>query len=267
VLKMRLTKYLRIWYKTFALELSSDLAYKWNFIIKCFAIMFVDFIGPLIAILIYSSSSGIPGWTFEQFIFFTGTFTLIFGLNHFFFVSFPIRVISNVRNGDFDQFLLKPFNTLLYMTFSAWDLDGIAEVLVGAGLIIWALPQLGITFAFWNVFWYIILILFGLLFQYSIMVMISAISFLVVKSWGLFDLFWGFTKFARYPLNIFGVSAQFIFTFLFPVAISAHYPALALMNGATAWGLLKIILPVLGFFGFSLLLWHFAMRNYSSAGG
>ncbi|MBT7903728.1 hypothetical protein HN587_07735 [Candidatus Woesearchaeota archaeon] len=264
---MRFRRYLKIWKKSLALELSSDMAYKWNFIIKCIAMALVDLLGPLIAILIYNTSSGIPGWTFEEFIFFTGTFTLVFGLNHAFFVKFPIRVIENVRNGEFDQFLIKPFNPLLFLTFSAWDLDGFAEVAVGLFLIIWSGLKLSAVMTATGIFWYIVLILFGVLFHYSIMILISAISFLVVNSWGLFDLFWGASKFARYPLNIFGATTQFTMTFIFPMAISAHYPATAILHGVTALGLIKVILPVIGFFSFSLLLWNWAMKNYTSAGG
>ena len=216
-----MNKYLKLWKRTFELELSSEMAYKTNFLIKSFALLIADLIGPIITMLIYSSSSGIPGWRFEEFILFQGTFILVTGISHAFILTFPVIVVENVREGTFDKILIKPFNPLLYLTFSSIDLEGVAEIITGTFLIAWSLIKLDISIFSVNTVYYAMFLLLALLFLYSAMIIISALAFLVVRSFGLFELLFKFMDVARYPMNIYGFEMKLIFTFLIPLAVKA----------------------------------------------
>ncbi|MCG2717968.1 MAG: ABC-2 family transporter protein [Nanoarchaeota archaeon] len=243
------------------------MAYKTNFAIKMLAFIIMDMIGPLVALLIYKNTAGIPGWTFEEFILFTGTLTLVFGFGHAAVIMMPARIIDDVRQGHFDKHLLRPFKSLTYFLFSSPDIDGVAEITVGLILVSWAFVKLGLTVFSWNFLIYIFLIIIGFIFQYAVMIMISALAFLFVKSWALFDVFFTLTNFARYPLTVYGGGITFFLTFMFPIAISASYPADALLNGISGFGILKIVLPVFLFLFVSVWFWNMAMKKYSSAGG
>ncbi len=255
-----------IFKKGMQLTLSQDMAYKWNFLITVIATMFKDFIGPLIIILIYTSTSGIPGWSLYEFLLFQGTLTLVFGFGHFAFVQIPAKVISGVRRGTFDKYLLKPVDTLFYLTAIATDWDGLGQVAVGLALIIFAFIKLNLAISL-NFWIYVLLILVAFIFQYAIMVLISALTFLIVQSWALLDLFFKISDFARYPSSVYGVGLRFMLTFFFPIAISAYYPSIVLINGFSIKLLLEAVIPVFVFFILSLYVWKLAMRKYTSAGG
>ncbi len=107
----------------------------------------------------------------------------------------------------------------------------------------------------------------GFLFQYAVLIFISSLAFLFVKSWALFDVLFTLSNFARYPLNIYSNSLVIFLTFLFPIAISAFYPVEVLLRGMTFLNLVKVILPVVIAFGISVWFWGMAMKKYSSAGG
>lgn len=255
----------RIYKKYIDLGLAKDMAYKTNFFIKMFALIIADIIGPLVTILIYQTTSGIPGWSFPEFILFQGTFILVFGLSHTFVFTFPFEVISMVRRGDFNKVLTAPMSPLLNVTFRSFDLEGIAEVVVGIALISWSLTQIHTTAAAGII--YGLLILAGLLFMYSVMILIAALSFLVVKSWAVIDLFFKTTDMARYPTSIYGNPLRFFVSFLFPIAIAATYPATILLKGVSWQAVLAILAPVIAFFLLALMLWEKGMRRYTSAGG
>lgn len=261
---MRTLKIIR---RAAGMQLSRDMAYKWNFFIKLGATVVQDLIGPLIILLIYSTTSGIPGWSFYEFILFQGTLTFVFGIGHFLFVSIPVETIYNVRNGTFDKFLVQPVNTLIYLTASAFDWDGISQVFVGIFLVVFAFMKLNLAVFSVNTLAFLFLVLLGLLFQYSIMVLIGALTFTLIQSWALLDLVFKLTDFARYPSNVYGLSIQFFITFLFPIAISAFYPVQALLHGFNLIFLLKASIPVILFFAFSLWLWNIGIKKYTSAGG
>lgn len=262
-----MNKYLKLWVKTFALELSSDMAYKGNFIVKSLGLILADLIGPIVMLLIYANSLGIPGWGFEEFILFQGTFILVMGLSHAFLFIFPFQVIENVRHGTFDKFLVKPFNTMLYLTFSSIDIEGFAEVFVGLVLIIWAFIKLNLIILSFNTLLYLFMIVIAFIFMYSLMVLISSLSFLFVKSLGLFDLLFKLTDVSRYPMNIYGFEMRLIFTFILPVAVISFYPASALLGTLNILNLALISMPVTAFLIFSIIMWNLAMKKYTSSGG
>jgi ABC-2 type transport system permease protein len=258
---------LKVLRKASGMNMSREMAYKWNFFIKMGATLLQDFIGPIIILLIYSTTSGIPGWTFYEFLLFQGTLTLVMGVGHFLFVGIPVEVIHNIRNGTFDKYLLNPVNVLVYLTVIAMDWDGLAQVFSGIVLLVIAFAKLNIALISYGMLAYAILVLLAFLFQYAVMILVSALAFLMIQSWALLDLFFKLADLARYPSNVYGSGVQFFITFLFPVSISAFYPAQALLNGFNLLPVLKVGIPVIIFFLFSLWLWKAAMKKYASAGG
>ena len=257
----------KLFFKSLEIELSKEIVYKWNFIIKLISIMTIDVVSPLITLLIYSTTSGIPGWSFEQFLLFQGIFIFVMGISHATQFAIGWTTVYNVREGTFDKFLTKPYNPLVYLTLTSFDLEGFGEVFVGLFLIIFGFVKLDLAVLSWNFLAFAVLILAAILFMYSLIVLISALAFIFVKSFGLFNIFFNILEMARYPSTIYGSSIRFMITFLFPVAIASTFPALAILEGFSLFGVVKAILPVIGFFLLSLFLWSAAMKKHSSAGG
>lgn len=175
-------------------------------------------------------------------------------------------VVENVREGTFDKILTKPFNPLLYLTFSSIDIEGLAEVLTGLILIIWAFLKLNIAVSI-NLLIYIIIILIALIFMYSLMIIISSLAFIFIKSFALFELLFKLLDIGRYPMSIYGFEMRIIFTFLIPVAVVSFYPASALLGTLNTIRLFEIIIPVGIFLILSILMWNISIKKYTSAGG
>ena len=262
-----MSRYFGLFKRNLAMNLESEMAYKANFIIKSFSLVIGDLVAPLLILLIYTATSGIPGWSLHEFILFQGILTTVFAMNRTFLVAIPFKVIENVREGTFDKILIKPYNPLLYLTATSADADGFAEILVGVGLIVFASVNLGVSFIGLNGLAFIILLILGLLFLYSIMILIGSLSFIVVKSYALFDIFFRLTDFSRYPLSIYSFWTQVTLTFFFPVAVSAYYPASFLLGHMAFGNLFVIGAPVLIFLGIAILVWNVAITKYTSAGG
>ncbi len=260
-------RHLRYFFKMCGMILSSDMAYKWNFIIKMVAIVFMDLIGPLVILLIYSTTSGIAGWSFEQFILFQGILTFVIGIGQTFFLHIGYDVMDMVQHGKFDTVLVKPFRPLVQLTLSSLDWEFVPEIFVGIALMVWAFVKLGLPVFALNTLMFLILMILGIIVYYSIIVLISSLAFLVVKAWGLFSLLWRSMDFVRYPLDIYSLPLRNLFTFFLPLGLASFYPAKALF-GEVSWLFVgEMVLVVGAFFGISLILWHFAMKKYSSAGG
>ncbi|MBW2969055.1 ABC-2 family transporter protein [Candidatus Woesearchaeota archaeon] len=260
-------KFLSLEKKSILLALASDMAYKTNFYIKCFALVLADFIGPLMTILIYTTTLGIPGWTMFEFLFFQGTLILVFGFGHAFAIVLPYEVIDCIRDGEFDQYLVKPFNTLLYLISRSFELEGLAEMAAGFVIIVYSMIMLKSSIFSFNFLLFIVLVLVGCMIQIAAMIFISSIAFLAVRSDALMDLFFKVSDFARYPLSVYSFGIRFFLTFLFPIGVSSFYPAVVFLKGASFSFLASVLIPSVLFVMFSVILWNISMKSYTSAGG
>ena len=259
-------KYFKLLGRCMKIWMLRDFAYKGDFFIKMFSTVFSDMVMPLTSVFIYTASRGIPGWSLEQLLLFQGTLIVIFGLARTISYAFSWWVLDSINWGNFDQYLLKPYSTLLYIMALTVDHYGIAETLSGVLLVIYAMTKLKITVLTFNMLAFMLFVTAGTSVIVASQIMIASMGFLAVKSEALLTLHNKLTDFARYPLNVYGMGIKFFLIFLFPMAVSSYVPAQVLLHGFTANTLLYLI-PVAAYFYLSIWLWNSAMKKYSSAGG
>ena len=260
-------KFLRLEAKAAALDLSRELAYKGNFLMKGVAFVITDFIGPILTLLIYSTTLGIPGWSMFEFLLLQGSLIIFAGLGHTFVLALPYDVIRSIDKGEFDKYLIRPYPPLLYLITQAVLVEGVIETFAGIFVVAFAMWKLQLSVFSFNFVAFLLLIVLGLLFQAGMMIMISALSFLFVKSDALMHLYHKLSDFARWPLTIYSPLLKLLFVFFVPVAISSFFPAKVLLDGFSLSLLLQASLPVLAFLAVAIGFWQLAMRKYASAGG
>ncbi len=262
---MLVGKFFRIWKKTIILVFEMSMTYKVGFFILLLSLFLGDLIIPIVSVIIYAISEGIPNWTLAEFILFQGTLILVMGIWHTLFASLLGETISLVQEGTFDKILLRPFSSLGFLTANSFEFDGLAEVAAGLFIIGWALIQLEL-FSFMLLPYFLIIIL-AVLFEYALTIIASSLAFVFTKTWRLFELITIVEKFSRYPLDIYTVSMKFLLTFMVPAAIASYYPASILLGKQPLLTVAWITIPVVIFFIFSLWLWNFLLKRYTSAGG
>jgi len=260
-----LKQFFRVCRTNIALAFEDEMAYKAAFFIQTLSLFLGDLVVPIVSTLIYSVSAGIPGWSLYEFILFQGTLIIVIGLWHMFFAGLLGETINSVKEGTFDKVLLKPFSSLAYVTSRGFDLDGIGEFLSGIAIVVFAMFKL--KFALILLIPYVIAILLGALFEFSLTVIASSFAFIFVKTWRLYEFISALERFGRYPLIIYSEGLRFILTFGVPVAMASYYPASLLLGKESLSMALIAAIPVLVFFGIALLCWRYAMTKYSSAGG
>ena len=260
-------RWLRIWKRRTAIEIASEMAYKGDFFLKSIGIAVIGVIGPLIALLIYSNSKGIAGWSFEQFLLLTGLFSLASGLSSLFTMAMTFRTIEKIRDGTYDIDLVRPMRPLSYALATATDIDASAEVIAGMAIVSYALPKLGLHLATANVAASLLIIFLALLFFLSLNIIIVAFAFLFVNTYTLIDLFYEVAKIGKNPISVYGKTGSALLTYVFPIGLAAFYPAQALFGVLSLVEVLKLSLVAFGFLAFAIILWELGIRKYQSAGG
>ncbi len=262
-----MAKLLRIWKGAMKLVLSGEVAYRFNFILTVIAYLLFSVTGPIIALLIYNVSSGIPGWTFEEFLLLSGTFTIASGINYTFLAGISWETIEKIWQGTYDAVLIRPVRPLALATATAFNTDNLPNIVVGSAIVIFAFSKLNLALNANMLVSYIFLLGLAILFFYSLDIIITSLAFLVTKSGVLMSILDEILGLGKNPISIFGATGMILFTFIFPIGLAAFYPASALLGKLSLPAIAELAVVAFAFFGISLLAWSFAIKKYTSAGG
>lgn len=247
------------------LKWSSKTTYRLDYLLTVLSTLISDIFIPVITLVIYSITRGIPGWSYSEILMFQGIFLLISESNRFLFSNIPSTVAHNVREGSFDNFMLKPIPILPYITIRSFDLDSLPGIFTSFGIIGYALFSIRTNLA--SVLGFLYLTLLGISILFSLSLIVGALSFFYVRIHILHRLIWKLKEFAKYPLSIYTRMIRGILTYIVPFGFAAFYPASALISGVSLLFLGKSTLIALVFFVFSYLTWRYGLGHYESAGG
>lgn len=250
-------------------SLNRELAFRGNFLMK--VLLEVVWLAILLLFFhtIFRNTSRIEGWNEHQYLFFLGCYYALEGLIETLFLENCVEFGELVRTGNLDFFLLKPIDEQFLLSFRHIDWSTAPKVLIGAGLMVVALNQLGEPIGLWQVFGFLVALGSGVVMAYSFLIMLSSTAIWMVRNQSLMELWWLFSSLMRYPRDIYeepwAVLIQKVFTFVLPALLVVSVPAEAMVRvldpRLLAWTVCAAILMV----GISRWVFKRAIRSYRSA--
>jgi ABC-2 type transport system permease protein len=216
--------------------------------------------------VIYSHTDHIGDWTKWQIVLLIGTSHFIQQIFQAFFLTNITQLSELIRTGKLDFMLLLPVNTRFMVSLRQVDLGGFVNASLALVVIGYALRQLGIVPSAAQLGGFALLMVGGILIHYSLMLLLSTVSFWTVRAqgivWGYYSLF----NIARYPDVAFRGFFKIFFTFAVPMLLVANVPARLLASTlATPGSMLLVAGMCAACFIASELGWRFALRHYTSA--
>lgn len=160
--------------------------------------------------------------------------------------------------------LLKPISTQFQVSFRYASLCQVPELLLGLGLIAYAMAALD-ALSLATVGLGLLLLCSGAAILYSIWFMLTTTAFWLVKVGNIPELFHSVFAAGRFPVSAFPTWIRILLTFVVPVAFITTVPAEAAigrldwLTGLESFGMAVVALAV------SRALWQRAVRNYTSA--
>src|SRR5262249_5273587 len=151
------------------------------------------------------------------------------GLIETFFLENCTEFAELIRTGDLDFFLVRPIDEQFLITCRSIDWSTAPNVLMGGGLMIIALAQLGDPVTLLQVVMFLLLFGCGTALAYSFLLILTSTAVWLVRNQNLMEMWWLFTSLMRYPKEIFGVGwaipLGWFFTFVVPVMLVINVPA------------------------------------------
>ena len=164
------------------MKLIRTMAFRFSFFGAFFADGILFVVHLLTFSIIYGQIDMIGDWSRGQMLIFIGTFSMINGLNMVIYFFGVVGIPQKIRDGELDQYLTKPGNTLLRLTFEEINLGSAPLILLSAGIIAWGISVESIHLTLPLILGYTGMVLLMTLLWFDMEIILRTIPFLVVSA-------------------------------------------------------------------------------------
>jgi viologen exporter family transport system permease protein len=265
-----IVKYLRLYGQLGRYTLARELAFRENFLVKvavealwlCILLAFYN--------VVFARTSIVADWTKAEYLFFVGCYFALNGLIETLFLENCNEFAELVRKGDLDFLLIKPVDEQFLITCRRIDWSTFPNVLMGIGVMLFALRDLQWEFDAVRLFAFLAMFACGIVLSYAFMVALTAVSVWMVRNQSLMEMWWLFSSLARYPREIFSAFAWaepigMFFTFAVPILLVVNLPAQMMVRVLEPPMIAFTLVATLLAFWASRWFFYRALRSYRSA--
>jgi ABC-2 type transport system permease protein len=222
-------RYFRLLFALARYSLAREMAFRANFLARVSVEVLWLFLMLVFYRTVFARTNMVAGWKEEQYLFFVGCYFALAGVLETFFLENCNEFADLVRSGDLDFYLLKPIDEQFLITCRNIDWATAPNVLMGAGVMVLALVQMGWAFDAGKILVFLLMCGCGTAIAYSFLLLLTSTSVYFVRNQSLYEMWWLFTSLMRYPREIFGrtwaAPLGFVFTFVLPVMLVVYVPA------------------------------------------
>lgn len=254
--------YIKIWFLMAKNAILSWLNKRESVIIFVFAKVVRYFFYFSFLYFLVKKTNGIAGFSANQALFFTATYSLIDTTAQFLFRSvYTFRQL--IASGDFDLILLKPINPLFRSIAGGPDLMDLITIPPIIAITVYFGVMLNPSLVSFLMF--ILLILNAIIVSMSVHIFVVSLGIITLSVDNLIMIFRDFSSMGRFPIDIYKQPLKGFLTFIVPVGLMFSIPSKALMGLVSPVGFLISFSAAILFFIVSLKFWQFALKKYTSA--
>lgn len=258
--------YLKVIKRIFIYNASSLLSFRSSFINSLISSIVWSVSSLISALLLTSKSGSVYGWSRNELILLTGSYTIMWGIVNILFQRNFQDLTMVIDRGKLDSTLLKPIDSQFLVSFKQLNYAAFSRLILGYIIITTIASRVSLHISFLNFIAYLILILLGVTIIYSVWFMILTILIWHHSLNNLNALANNMVGYSRYPQEMFQKVSPSLLV-LFPVLITSSIPTRFLLHKARSLELLFLFLASTTTLFLSRKFWQFALRSYTSAGG
>ena len=261
-----MTRHLKLYAALWKNSLIREMGFKTNFLLWIIVELLWFAMQLAFIAVIYQHTDHIVDWTKWQVVLLMGASHFIQQLFTGLFLNNCVQLSEHIRTGRMDFFLLLPINTRFLVSLRHVDFGAFVNAGSAIAVMFYAGGQLGLSPTVAQVAGFLMLCAGGVLIHYSLMFLLSSISFWTVKAqgivWGYYNLF----NLARLPDSAFRGFFRAFFTFALPMLLIANVPAKLIVGKlASPLDMLLVLAMSAILLAVSEMGWRFSLRRYTSA--
>lgn len=216
--------------------------------------------------VIFSNIKELAGWNYWQVIFLYA-FARSIIIFHSGWTKRGIQAMASdlIRRGEFDFYLAKPVDSMFMVSIKQPRIYNFITLIFMIPLAIYAATKTGLPIGPENIFWFLILAIFGFILYYFLSVLTIIPAFWFIRLWNIGQIMDRLGTFMRYPAGIFSEVVKIALMVFFPIITISYIPAKMLFEVPEPKYIIFMILITVFFAGLTRWLWRLGEKTYSSA--
>lgn len=263
----------QMYLRLLAVQLRSQMQYRASFWADLLSTGLANGVIFLSVALIVERFGSIGGWSLGEIAFLLGLIEMSFGMMDMIFSGFDPDYFSVlIRQGSFDQVMLRPVGLGWQVLGSRFLLRRIGRILEGLLIFLFSLTQIDVHWTVDKLLYLPVVVVSQVLVMGALFMIGSAITFWTLQSIEAMNILtYGGTELMSYPMHIYPGWMQRFFTFVIPFVFLNFYPALYFLDKPDPLGFppfAPFLAPFVaaGFFLAALWFWRVGINHYQSAG-
>ncbi len=220
-------------------------------------------------LILFGQVKTVQGWTFPQALALLGVYQMIGALRTL-FIGPSLETLAGqfgeIFAGSFDFTLLKPVHTQFLVSFRAWRLWSLVDLLLSAIILGAAVAQLGGQMTTMRLASFVIALVSSLTILYSIMLILASLMFWY-QGTSFLMIFDGLVQLGRYPVGIYPRWLRMLLLWVVPLGFITTVPAQALTGQLTGMLLGGGVALAVGLLVLASILFRLSLRRYVGASG
>ena len=252
-------------------RIRSEWQYRFSFITLLLGQALVTALEFVTLILVVALVPSLGGWTGPEVAFLYGLAATAFGISDLFYSSLD-EVAEHVREGTFDQYLLRPMSPMLQLLVDEFELRRIGKTLPPVAVLVWAVAAVDVTWTAGRIALLSTALIFGTVIYCGLWIMAAAITFWIVASREAMNAFTFGGQFANeYPHHLYARWIRAVLGWAIPIAYVAYVPTIAILETPNPLGLPPWLVHTTGPVAAVTVLagwttWRLGIRHYQSTG-
>lgn len=215
--------------------------------------------------ILYLHTDSLGGWSESDTMVFVGTYLFVDAVQMTVLSSNMWMMPVYINRGDLDYYLVRPVSSLFILAFREFSFNSFINLLFASGILIWAFLNFEGAITYSQFALYGLAIFCGLLIYFSVSLLFVLPVFWTGSPRGLSTLFHPMLRFMERPDTVFSGWTRKVLVSLLPLALIASFPARVIIDGPSFSLLAHILSVTFVFMASMLLIWHVALKKYSSA--
>lgn len=264
---------LRMYLRMLVYQLHSQMQFRASFWMDLLSTGMGNLVYFLAMALVIQRFGSIGGWNLGEIAFLIGMIEMSFGIMDMVFSGFDYDYFATiVREGKFDQVMLRPVGLTWQVLGSRFLVRRIGRILEGLAIFVVALTQVNIVWTPGKILYLPVVLASQVLVMGALFMIGSTITFWTLQSIEAVNIFtYGGTELMSYPMEIYPLWMQRFFTFVIPFIFLNFYPALYFLDKPDPLQFppfAPFLAPfvALSFFAIALWFWRVGINHYQSSG-
>jgi len=258
-------KLLRLLGAGFSMSLRRSVAFRVNLVFD--VLLAFTGLGTAIAavLIVFTRADTLAGWSKAELLVLIGTYQLITGIRTTFIDPnlswFPE---TGIRNGRLDGYLLQPAPSLFLASLSLSSPLALLGFVLGLVVLGWGIGVAEHPPTAGGLLSWLLLVVAALVVTWALSVLLACLAFWAPKL--QLDVFYHSAwQLGRYPTDVFARPIRMLLTYVFPMALIASVPSVALLRGPQFGVLVGGVAAAAGAAALALLAWRAGLRRYTGA--